>query len=751
MQKSHTLAIFTLLLVLSLPGLADVPFEHVVVDGQGPKDPWAKIVGDIDGDGFADIIIGGRNGPLVWYSYPDWSKSVISEGGYKTVDGEAGDVDGDGDLDIVMGGLFWYENPRPNGKPTGKLWVTHKVADHPTHDVELADLDGDGDMDIVTRDQSEFGHKAGDKIHVWRQDPGDKWTEKVIACPHGEGIVLGDIDKDGDADIVIGGVWFENSGSIVEGTWAAHRFGQWHPSAAVQVCDINGDSRPDVILSPSELKGQSYKLVWFEAPRNPRDENWREHVIAEPVECVFHGMAVGDIDGDGAMDIVASEMHQGDDPDEVIIYINRQKGSMWTKQVVSTRGSHCIRVADIGNDGDLDIMGANWSGGYQPVELWENKSSRPGNVVSIEVNAAGYERYNKPVEVDLNFTKLLEQAGRKADFNETSMRLTEVDTADTIIDDSIMFQFDKAKDYDAVNNAKGTLTFIANGITPANSKRTFALCLGDVGNAHSLPSFEPLVSITDGIQFRSQESFKIETPKATYYYHKQGAGFAAILDKDGNDWLGYRPGGGPAGEYRGIPNMGHPEGYCHPGNTVSNSVIINRGPVKVSILSESNDKKMRCLWDIFPSYARLTVLKMRTPYWFLYEGTPGGKLDEDSDYCVRPGARDGNRTLTKTKWDADIPAADGGGEWLYFRDSNRAIYLIHHEDDEAIDSYWPMQGEMTVFGFGRKGLNKFMQTVPSHFTVGLCEGSTHTQFVKTINSAYCPLAVNVGNTQVISR
>lgn len=260
--------------------------------------------------------------------------------------------------------------------------------------------------------------------------------------------------------------------------------------------------------------------------------------------------------------------------------------------------------------------------------------------------------------------------------------------------------------------------------------------------------FEPLVRVTETMDYQGQESFKIMTQNATYYYHKQGAGFASMIDKDGNDWLSYQPGGGPAGEYRGIPNMGHPEGYCHPGKTVSNSKIISRGPIKVSILSESNDKKMRCLWDIFPTYARLTVLKMRKPYWFLYEGTPGGKLDEDSDYCIRPGHGNGIRTSAKVKWDGDLSNPNGSGEWVCFGDARRAIYLVHHEDDEAIDSYWPMQNEMTVFGFGRKGIKKFMEEVPAHFTIGFCEGSDYADFTETIHSVYIPLTVTVGSPQM---
>jgi len=373
LQTTSALTVLILLLTAGLLAAGPASFERKTI-GDSIKNPWAKIIADIDKDGFADIVIGGQTGPLAWYKYPQWTKAVIADGGYRTVDGEAGDVDGDGDLDIVMGGLIWYENPLPKSSPAGKPWTVHRVADHRTHDIELADLDRDGRLDIVSRDQSDFGAKAGDKVYLWRQGAGDQWSHKIIECPHGEGLALGDIDRDGDQDVVIGGLWFENDGRILDGAWQAHRFGDWHPSASVEVADINADGRPDVVLSPSELKGNWYRLSWFEAPPDPKQGGWTEHVMVDRIECVIHGLATGDFDGDGSIDIATSEMHQGEDPDEVVVFLNRGKGARWDKLLLSNQGSHCLQAGDIGSDGDMDIMGANWSGSFQPVELWENKS-----------------------------------------------------------------------------------------------------------------------------------------------------------------------------------------------------------------------------------------------------------------------------------------------------------------------------------------------------------------------------------------
>ncbi len=357
-----------LVLVVSFSHSNELPFRHQIIESDGLNNPWAKILCDVNNDSKLDVVIGAQKGPLVWFENPSWKRRLITKGGYDTVDGEPGDIDGDGDMDIVMGGLFWYENPGAASVSSAKDWTAHQIAVHPTHDIELGDLDNDGELDIVTRDQSAFAADKGNRVFVWKQN-NLKWTKTQLDCSSGEGIALTDIDRDNDLDIVINGQWFENQGK----QWKKHSYANWHPNSTVEAADINKDGITDVVLSPAELKNNHYRLSWFEVPKDPANDNWVEHIIVKQIECVIHGLQVADINNDGAIDVVYSEMHQGADPDEVVVMINQASGSKWKKGVVSTKGSHYIQIGDIDGDGDIDLMGANWSGPYQPIELWLNE------------------------------------------------------------------------------------------------------------------------------------------------------------------------------------------------------------------------------------------------------------------------------------------------------------------------------------------------------------------------------------------
>ena len=115
-----------------------------------------------------------------------------------------------------------------------------------------------------------------------------------------------------------------------------------------------------------------YRISWFESPRDPRSDEWEEHVVEDNVETVHHFIGAADFDKDGQLDIATATMEQAKlKPPEIVVYLNGGKGRKWIKNVVAHKSSHSMRIVDVNSDGLPDLYGTDWRG-TQMVELWRN-------------------------------------------------------------------------------------------------------------------------------------------------------------------------------------------------------------------------------------------------------------------------------------------------------------------------------------------------------------------------------------------
>ena len=357
----------------SQPLSTEILFDYQEIDSTAGD---VKLIGDIDGDDYLDLVIGGMPSEgLNWYRYPDWAKTSIAIPSTEfTTDGTLGDIDGDGDLDIIVpdgdtgDNLIWFENPLPSGDPSvGNEWLKHAIGSIGSwgKDVHAFDFDSNGWLDVATRHH--------DAAMIFFQNGENSWTQMTFSGVNTgeEGMAAGDVDGDNEADLVLMGVWLQNPGGNAAQTssnWSQHTIGTADSTFKALIVDLNEDGKTDVLFSSSE--GVADVDWWTPSGADPTGP-WEKQTIIRSLEKA-HTLQAADMDLDGDLDVILGQMHTSSAKEILIMFNVGSQALTWEKQVVDNSGIHNGVVADIDNDNDFDIYGANWTWN-PPVKLWENR------------------------------------------------------------------------------------------------------------------------------------------------------------------------------------------------------------------------------------------------------------------------------------------------------------------------------------------------------------------------------------------
>ncbi|MES2703357.1 MAG: FG-GAP-like repeat-containing protein [Bacteroidota bacterium] len=350
--------------------------------------PQGVAIGDVDGDGKADMIVTNLGSATVSVFRNTGSAGIVSYAakvdlitGANPYGVVIGDVDGDGKLDLVVANsvshtVSVFRNTGSSGTVSFDLKVDFATALTP-FSLAIGDLDGDGKPDLVVGNNSStslsiFGNRCSSGTIAF----APKADITGVSLPHH--VAIGDVDGDGMQDMVVVRNSTVNNVYVYRHTGIPGTLSFATPIQLsadsqpfnVSIGDLDGDGKPELMVA----NNNSHNVSVF---RNTGSSGTVSFATKMDIATGFNprSVAVGDMNGDGKADMIVANSGSG------TASVFRNTGSIGTVSfaarldVATGTTPRSIAIGDADGDGKPDVVVGNY--GSNNVSVIRNNPLSP--------------------------------------------------------------------------------------------------------------------------------------------------------------------------------------------------------------------------------------------------------------------------------------------------------------------------------------------------------------------------------------